>query len=962
MVASHEGSATSNGSSGPDNANSITSGATPIVGAPGWLMRTLSPQHSGIEVQKVTERDDGSTTVKTVCILPPLLSTYQRGGGLIYRFLAPWGKPHSADALDLSRGDVWARLAYPVPKYAREAATFAVQQVGRTMEPVAVSPAVDEGAPPLAPELVPATEDPEQGRASWAWLAGRLAPAGRLTIGAAGAAPFVEAAGAATSIWSLTGERGAGKSVIGRLCAALYGDTKPGRGLFRSFNSAAQGLSAWLHGLSYFPCVLDEVQAATGDVTQQMISFVMGAQRSRATRTGDAADNDGRWSGVAVVTGNNPLRPVLTHEMFDRRLIEVDADRLWQDRPANPTERHEWWATIARGLPAMQGWPWQAFTQTYAPGPDALAFVSDRIERVPVLPGEGSVSTLLRAAYAYCEWLAEWTGNPEWTEGVWDECRRLALEVSEAAADPARDAGRAVVEHRVTRSGWADDDRERVAYPAKHHTGSCEVQHEDECEWWDLPSSTFPDVVPIAQARLSSSAFRLACHASRTHGRLTRSERIEGRAKVEVYRLCLPACSALGWPETGDDEAPEPSPAPVAPEQLHLPEPTDTPTPAPAPEPVAAPTDSPAQAQAERPVYGHVTTDDVEAGLASAAASGVTDLSVPQSWSPALVEAAGWDTHGWQGLGEAAARVTRNGTTLRVRRADDPPASSAVLADWLDLTGRPVETSVARLGVTLLREHGASANGHTPRWMLPDDVAALWPGAEVAQTRTWGKPSPGDAKWDRNLSYLPAFTQARLAPLWHGETFERYDADAAPEPSGKVSGMWRIVVPDWPWPDLPSPVATIDAGREVWVTTERMRLYHARGIRPQVIEAVLAPAHKIAAMEDWSAQVKTWLADAGDRPARSVAKGLYQTLAGRIGAQWAQGKRYDVYRPDWAWHIIDNSWTSTLRRVYQVHEQTGLAPTSVYVDAVSYPGDEPPEGLPVGTGLGQFKYEGTVTA
>lgn len=969
MAASNEGSATTNGSSGLDNANGTASGWTPVVGAPGWLMRTLSTQHAGIEIMHVSEDKDGTPRYGAPVVLPPLVATYQRGNGVLYRFLTPWGTPLTATAHDVRKGDAWDSMQYSVPRRAHEAAAFAVQQAAREMKPAKVSPRYRQGLPPLAPEgLVPETEDPERGRAGWAWVAGRLAPAGRLTVAMAGASPMMREIAGNSMLWSLTGEGSQGKTLCARIGAALYGANDDGDdGLVRTFNTAGQGLSSWLHTLSYLPPVLDEIQSSGGDVAQQMISLVTGASRSRALRTGEAAPQTGRWEGVLIATGNTPIRDLFgerQHEMFDRRLVEVEAVGLFQPRPTEQAEADEWWDTIYSALPLMQGWPWLAFQQQYPPTPDGAEAWKDRVKRLPLPPASGekerTIARVLRVGYAYAEWLAEWTGNPAWVEGLWDECARLVAEVGEYALDPARDAGRAVVEHRVTRSGWTDDDRERVAYPVKHYD-SCTVSHPDECEWWDLPARVFPEIVGIAPARLSRTAFRLAVSATRPT-RLTRPEQIEGRGRVEVYRLCLPACSALGWPETGDNEAPEPPPAPIAPEQLHLPEPTDTPTPAPEPEPVAAPTDSPAQAQAERPVYGHVTTDDVEAGLASAAASGVTDLSVPQSWSPARVEAAGWDTHGWQGLGEAAARVTYNGTTLRVRRADDPPASSAVLSDWLDLTGRPVETSVARLGVTLLREHGASANGHTPRWMLPDDVAALWPGAEVAQTRTWGKPSPGDAKWDRNLSYLPAFTQARLAPLWHGEQFERYDAGSAPEPSGKVSGMWRIVVPDWPWPDLPSPVATIDAGKELWITTERMRLYHSRGIRPQVIEAVLAPAHKIAAMEDWTAQVKTWLADAQDRPARSVAKGLYQTLAGRIGAQWAQGKRYDVYRPDWAWHIIDNSWTSTLRRVYQVHEQTGLAPTSVYVDAVSYPGDEPPEGLPVGTGLGQFKYEGTVTA
>lgn len=943
-----------------------------ITGAPGYLFSGEAA--TGLALFKIA--DDGPPM--WLADLPPVLNRYQRGAGVVYTFSAPWGSFH-ADARDLHKGESWQQLEVPVAKRHREAAALAVQQAAASSVPLGkLSPRITEGAPPLAPTLAPATDDPERGRAAWSWLAAKLAPAGRLTVGAALAAPWLEPAGTASSIWALTGEGGAGKSTLGLICATLFGSIDPDEGLVRGLNTSAQGLTSWVQELAHFPCVLDELQSATADIVPQMVSLVTGASRLRAGRSGASAASRARWGGLAIVTANDPLGEQLTPEMFDRRLVEIDATDLWQPPPAND---EEWWNTIYEalgepGLPGvLQGWPWQAISHQFPPGPAARGFVK-RIKALP-LPGRGNVGMLGRAAYAGAAWLAEWTGNPAWLEGVWDAAVGASVVADERRTDPARDAARAIIDHRAAQPGWTEYDRERVGFPVDDYDQPCEISHpEMRCDWWDIPAATFAEMIPGTVRRLTPTRFRRALATHRTH-RVSRSEIIDGRGRVEVYRACLSAVSMIAWP---DDDTPSPADPPPIPEipspqgnprcvgcgqpcttthagyPLH---PTcDVPETQPSKE-----TPAPASSLAPLPeaaavVYGSTTDPDPAAALAAAVKDGTTDLTGPATWTPEAVAAAGWDTHGWQGLGASAARVSRGGHELRIRRDPDPADHAAALEDFAAIAGRHVETSPARLAVSMLREFGADSAGRTPRWNLPDELSDLWPGSDVAQVRQWGTEAPGHTSWDRNLSYLPAITQARVAPLWAGEEYRRIDGADVPDPSGKLAGMWRIIVPEWDRPDLPSPMGTIDPGRALWTTTERMRLYHARGIQPRVLEAVLAPAHKVTALERWSDQVKTWLAAAENRPGRTIAKALYQTLAGRIAAEWARGRRYDIYRPDWSWAIIDNSWCSVLRKVYAIADAGGPAPSRVLVDAVAYPGTEAPDGLPVGAGLGQFHREG----
>ncbi|GAA3133630.1 hypothetical protein GCM10020255_008140 [Rhodococcus baikonurensis] len=147
--------------------------------------------------------------------------------------------------------------------------------------------------------------------------------------------------------------------------------------------------------------------------------------------------------------------------------------------------------------------------------------------------------------------------------------------------------------------------------------------------------------------------------------------------------------------------------------------------------------------------------------------------------------------------------------------------------------------------------------------------------------------------------------------------------------------MWRITVPEWD-PRLPSPVAKREAGSDIWVSSEIIRLYQAEGVMPDISEAWLAPSHRIPALEDFASQLRSWLDAMKDTDAELIPKLMYQTLAGRLYSEVGYGRYNDIDRPDWGYAIRDNSWCSTVRHTYKIAREHGIYPTAVFTDALYY--------------------------
>lgn len=937
----------------PDSSIVVPLRRVPIVGASAY---SFTIDNGTITLWKRKERADGWDDVASI---PAATTRYWGSDGLVYVFPREGADPYHAAADDLGEGKTWRRIGVSVPRQHREATDFAVRQVSKSAgRPVTISPKIDEAVPPLAPVAGPAPDsDPELGRETWKWMAGRLAPQGRLTVGAALAAPWIEKRGGTSALWTLVGEGGAGKTVLLHLCASIYGD--PSRWA-HTFDTTARGLTSLAQTLSYYPLMLDEAQGITSSPSAALTPIIMGAQRTRSTRSGAVAPDMGRWRSLAFLTSNTALGDDLTHEMWDRRLIEVDAEQLWQTRPTDPVEQAEWWSQIATGVERGRGFAWKALTDQYAPGPAARQWLSESMKHVS-MPGAGNIGMVTQLAVAGCRWLAQWTGNPAWAEGVDTVAAAICAEREELKTDPARDAAQDILQHRaIERQAWTSDAKQRVGY-ADNYKGTCNISHPGDCRWVEIVSKSWPLVCPdIRPQRLKGTKFHRAL-APGEGNNLARRIRVKSyphdpeSSLIRAYVVCIPALEQIGYPDPPEnapklDIAPTPTPPPTEP----------TPPP-----PAPAPGD-----ERTGPDFAFTIDPEVGTTLDEAVDDGVTDLVVTPRWTPKKIEEAGWATNDWQG--EAGARITRKSdkATIMVRVADsDPEKFCNGLMGFYELTGREIGASPASFAMRLLREAGRAEKKTEPRWQLDAEVRDQFPESrQVAHPSRWGKPGETDQCFDRVRSHLPAITQARLAPLLYGEHYEHLTGDDVPELRRGITGMWRITVPEWD-SRLPSPVSSKEPGEDVWVTTELLSLYRQRGVTPQVSEAWVAPEHKIAAMRRWSDQVKVWLSQAaelGDDPTM-IVKELYQSFSGRLRAKAAIGKAHSVYRPDWGWAIRDNAWASTVRHAYEIADQHGIYPTAVHTDALYYPLDasvpvyypkpgekRKPATLPLGEGLGQF--------
>lgn len=905
--------------------------------------------------------------------LPGILGRYQRGAGIVYLLPTPWGEPYHADAVELARGEAWERVGEHAAALWSKSSVYRTiwHEVATAWPLTAPSPRITEGRPPLAPPLAPLTEDEDTARDLWASMAHRLTPTGRMVVGLALTSPWIEPAGATSSVLALWGEAGEGKSLLARLCAALYGTSGPG-GLFGTFNSSGQGLTSHAQDLAHLPIILDEVQSATGDVEAQMRALVSGAERKRSSKAGSSVRSAARWGGLVITTSNEPSS--LQHEMFDRRLLEVQVCDLWTGVPdvSDWNGRTAWWRTVADALTYMAGWPWHALTRQFVPGTASATGVCDAARTIP-MPGTGNLGQLGTLACVGTQWLAEWTGEPTWNGGVWDASAAVIAERAEHQHDPARDAARAILDDYVTNPGayTRGSDREVRGFlsSAGDLTCVCGVNHDDEeCLWLNVYASAVREVMDMPLARLGRTKFRRAMHTPEGASHLTRKVRQSDGTRTRVATVCLGALADLAEP-TAPAQRPEHAPeVPV----LDFPEPEPSPFDV---QVAAMPTAGTVSVQVtehnarsaadeedeenedrERRVFGHTDQDhDEDSTLDHAREQGLTDLVVPRKWRPQRCEK--WDTHNWSGRSSGRLHAP-DGHAIRVWRVptsrvspEEYEKAQVIFRETTGLNFRSEPTLAHRL---LLN---ADVQGKTPLWQLPAEQADLWVSSDVLHARQWGdRDDHAVTQYDRNKSYLGALTQANLAPLFYGEKFEQYGADAPV--SRSLAGMYQIEIPTWTSP-LPAPHANAEAGEVLWTTAEIMRLYAETGTEVRVIGAHLAPVHRIAAMEKLVVRCKNWLAEM-DGPERVIPKVLYQSVASSLTSESFRARRSRIYRPDWGNAIADNSWANVLRRAYKVYQaDERFVPVRVNVDALYYPDSLPtPPELPIGDGLGQFKIEG----
>lgn len=300
---------------------------------------------------------------------------------------------------------------------------------------------------------------------------------------------------------------------------------------------------------------------------------------------------------------------------------------------------------------------------------------------------------------------------------------------------------------------------------------------------------------------------------------------------------------------------------------------------------------------------------------------------------------------------------------------------------FAEVTGLRLGVSEARTALDSLRDALAAGRVRRRPKFLAD--TSQWP--LLQQCNSWQRNLTCEeqgAKWvhgfDAVRNYLPAYAEALCAAddLRHIRRPE-FDADMA--------GMWLITVPHWPHPLVPAPVPDQPAGRQVWVGTAVVRLYHQVDIEPEIREAWIAPGTHYAAFRDFVSLIKTAFAqletgpldpdgkplDPDERAVYDAVKGLYRALHGKF----ADPHQRSIARPDWGLAVRDAAWTGILRKIYIVAGLLPLGktqsrtvdpryPIKVAVDEVLYTStrSDPraPEGITVGTALGQFRAKTVV--
>lgn len=313
------------------------------------------------------------------------------------------------------------------------------------------------------------------------------------------------------------------------------------------------------------------------------------------------------------------------------------------------------------------------------------------------------------------------------------------------------------------------------------------------------------------------------------------------------------------------------------------------------------------------------------------------------------------------------------------RAASDPQEATAdTLARRLlrmrELTGWTWASTAGATSLDGLRRLIETTARRQPRWSASTDK---WP--TPALCTAWERPHTDDEPtevigYDAVKNYLSAYGSAVVAP---DELTITHDVDPT---ARDWAGFALITVPTWPHPLVPAPVADQPPGAGVWVTAAVVQLYAELGIEVAITQAWTAPRVDLAGMREFQKIIRGALdgletggpaADNGrpfntdDAALWEGLKALYRTCHGKL--RDTQQRR--VARPDWGHAVRDQAWVNLLRKVYRAAGILALTggqwataprfPVRVDVDELVYPAidDQPPAGIVLGRGLGQFRVK-----
>lgn len=311
---------------------------------------------------------------------------------------------------------------------------------------------------------------------------------------------------------------------------------------------------------------------------------------------------------------------------------------------------------------------------------------------------------------------------------------------------------------------------------------------------------------------------------------------------------------------------------------------------------------------------------------------------------------------------------------------------------WHRIMGTAYHGTAGVAGISTVREHataGGRGKTHAPTWQPretgPAEAYELDYYPPGGGRPAWSARPPAEHGWlhgyDANRMYLGAYEQTPLCPWTLKHTNET-------EWSSDLAGWWLIEPEEWTDPAMPDPLGypretgdgpkwATDAGRTVrWATAPTMALLtqlREEGAHGgyKVLDSYTGPAKRVLRPVGerlkalWQSPETAPAPGAVDLAVRqavqAAGKSAYRELWGMLNAPNSR-----VKRPDWHYSVLAQARANLWRRVRKIGEESGRYPTFIEVDCLYYssaeadPIEAAPAGLPLGTGLGAFKFHKTL--
>ncbi|WP_189244156.1 DUF927 domain-containing protein [Planobispora rosea] len=341
---------------------------------------------------------------------------------------------------------------------------------------------------------------PEQ----WAELLGEVArsPKMALVVGLTIGGLYLRPLGRQSYMVQIKGGSSEGKTTTLICSASQFGRPEPD-GVIRSWSVTKQGPGSWLRSLHCLTGFRDELGSSAMRADQleaSIFSYLQGAERDSADRSGEHRDSQGSWRGCLASTGNESILSQIANEGIAARVIEVSSPLTIDAEHAERVERlacqvygHGLAAVIERGL-----------------RPGEFAELAARCLAEMGAPGGGVVRRLAKSlsfGVAGAVMLAELAGVPALADAARAAAgpilEELGAHLIERGADPGARLLAAVADAMAARPG---------EWPTRHGYEAmiANDRYPREVAGWDLSSD---EGVPAEVAVIPAALRRIAAEA-----------------------------------------------------------------------------------------------------------------------------------------------------------------------------------------------------------------------------------------------------------------------------------------------------------------------------------------------------------------------------------------------------------------------------------------------------------------